>query len=77
MLNIFNDHDYNRSVITIVAAIDSIGERTAAFVSKMLSYVNFLRLPGGREGGGSCSLQRWGFGPCSLLSDPLRGGEIR
>lgn len=32
MLNIFNDHDYNRSVITIVAAIDSISERTAVFV---------------------------------------------
>ncbi|KAM4609115.1 formiminotransferase N-terminal subdomain-containing protein [Polymixia lowei] len=26
VLNIFNDHDYNRSVITIVASIDSIGE---------------------------------------------------
>ncbi|XP_030614291.1 formiminotransferase N-terminal subdomain-containing protein isoform X2 [Archocentrus centrarchus] len=26
VLNIFNDHDYNRSVITIVASIDSISE---------------------------------------------------
>lgn len=26
VLNIFNDHDYNRSVITIVATIDSIGK---------------------------------------------------
>ncbi|CAJ1078681.1 formiminotransferase N-terminal subdomain-containing protein [Xyrichtys novacula] len=26
VLNIFNDHDYNRSVITIVSNIDSIGE---------------------------------------------------
>lgn len=26
MLNIFNDHDYNRSVITIVGSVDSISE---------------------------------------------------
>lgn len=26
VLNIFNDHDYNRSVITIVASIDSISK---------------------------------------------------
>lgn len=26
VLNIFNDQDYNRSVITIVASVDSIGE---------------------------------------------------
>ena len=28
MLNIFNDRDYNRSVVTIVAPIDGVGEHS-------------------------------------------------
>ncbi|XP_067459048.1 formiminotransferase N-terminal subdomain-containing protein [Thunnus thynnus] len=34
VLNIFNDHDYNRSVITIVSSIDSIGEAVLSACEK-------------------------------------------
>lgn len=40
MLNIFNDHDYNRSVITIVSAIDSIREVVLSTCEKACSLID-------------------------------------
>lgn len=76
VLNIFNDHDYNRSVITIVAAVDAIGECAAA--NKYRFHIDFLRHPEGQtEAAAHCG--GWGGDsvPVPLLSNPLRGREIR
>lgn len=40
VLNIFNDHDYNRSVITIVSAIDSIREVVLSACEKACSLID-------------------------------------
>ncbi|XP_024919289.1 formiminotransferase N-terminal subdomain-containing protein isoform X5 [Cynoglossus semilaevis] len=40
VLNIFNDHDYNRSVITIVATIDSIREAVLSACEKACSLID-------------------------------------
>ncbi|XP_038575519.1 formiminotransferase N-terminal subdomain-containing protein isoform X2 [Micropterus salmoides] len=40
VLNIFNDHDYNRSVITIVASIDSIGEAVLSACEKACGLID-------------------------------------
>ncbi|XP_072296270.1 formiminotransferase N-terminal subdomain-containing protein [Eucyclogobius newberryi] len=40
VLNIFNDHDYNRSVITIVSAIDSISEAVLSACEKACSLID-------------------------------------
>ncbi|KAK7938401.1 hypothetical protein WMY93_001727 [Mugilogobius chulae] len=40
VLNIFNDHDYNRSVITIVSAIDSISEVVLSACEKACSLID-------------------------------------
>ncbi|XP_035459969.2 formiminotransferase N-terminal subdomain-containing protein isoform X1 [Scophthalmus maximus] len=40
VLNIFNDHDYNRSVITIVASIDSIREVVLAACEKACGLID-------------------------------------
>lgn len=40
VLNIFNDHDYNRSVITIVSAIDSIKEAVLSACEKACSLID-------------------------------------
>ncbi|KAM9851434.1 formiminotransferase N-terminal subdomain-containing protein [Aulostomus maculatus] len=40
VLNIFNDHDYNRSVITIVASIDSIREAVLSACEEACSLVD-------------------------------------
>lgn len=40
VLNIFNDHDYNRSVITIVSAIDSIREAVLSACVKACSLID-------------------------------------
>lgn len=39
-MNIFNDHDYNRSVITIVSAIDSIREAVLSACEKACSLID-------------------------------------
>ncbi|XP_078119226.1 formiminotransferase N-terminal subdomain-containing protein isoform X2 [Sander vitreus] len=40
VLNIFNDHDYNRSVITIVASIDSIRETVLSACEKAYGLID-------------------------------------
>ncbi|XP_071398932.1 formiminotransferase N-terminal subdomain-containing protein [Centroberyx affinis] len=40
VLNIFNDHDYNRSVITIVASIDSIREAVLSACEKACGLID-------------------------------------
>ncbi|GAA6230984.1 uncharacterized protein LOC108884636 [Lates japonicus] len=40
VLNIFNDHDYNRSVITIVAGIDSIREAVLSACEKACGLID-------------------------------------
>lgn len=40
VLNIFNDHDYNRSVITIVADIDSLGEAVLSACEKACELID-------------------------------------
>lgn len=40
VLNIFNDHDYNRSVITIVAAVDAIGEAVLSACEKACGLID-------------------------------------
>ncbi|KAM6955558.1 formiminotransferase N-terminal subdomain-containing protein isoform 2-T2 [Lycodopsis pacificus] len=40
VLNIFNDRDYNRSVITIVASIDSIGEAVLSACEKACGLID-------------------------------------
>ncbi|KAJ0070476.1 hypothetical protein NL108_011650, partial [Boleophthalmus pectinirostris] len=40
VLNIFNDHDYNRSVITIVSAIDSIREVVLSACEKACTLID-------------------------------------
>ncbi|KAK2839455.1 hypothetical protein Q5P01_013195 [Channa striata] len=40
VLNIFNDHDYNRSVITIVASIDSIREAVLSACEKAFGLID-------------------------------------
>ncbi|XP_051260004.1 formiminotransferase N-terminal subdomain-containing protein isoform X2 [Dicentrarchus labrax] len=40
VLNIFNDRDYNRSVITIVASIDSIGEAVLSACEKACKLID-------------------------------------
>lgn len=60
MLNIFNDHDYNRSVITIVGSVDSISEYDF-HIAHLLSVSPESLLP----------LQ--GFSPPSLFRKSPRG----
>lgn len=50
VLNIFNDRDYNRSVVTIVATIDSVGEH---------SFTSVLPREGRRRGSCMLSLSPW------------------
>lgn len=74
VLNIFNDHDYNRSVITIVASIDSISESRSVhtFVVKYL----FHSFSWGKRRVSyfaAALLLLQGFSSCPLLSNPLRG----
>ncbi|CAN9498013.1 unnamed protein product [Ophioblennius macclurei] len=40
VLNIFNDHDYNRSVITIVASIDCLGEAVLSACEKACALID-------------------------------------
>ncbi|XP_041806981.1 formiminotransferase N-terminal subdomain-containing protein [Chelmon rostratus] len=40
VLNIFNDHDYNRSVLTIVASIDFIGEAVLSACEKACGLID-------------------------------------
>uniref|UniRef100_A0AAV2JYD7 Formiminotransferase N-terminal subdomain domain-containing protein n=1 Tax=Knipowitschia caucasica TaxID=637954 RepID=A0AAV2JYD7_KNICA len=47
VLNIFNDHDYNRSVITIVSAIDSIREAVLSACEKACSLIDMRAHSGG------------------------------
>lgn len=74
VLNIFNDHDYNRSVITIVASIDSISKSLSVhtFVVKYL----FHSFSWGKRRVSyfaAALLLLQGFSSCPLLSNPLRG----
>lgn len=48
VLNIFKDHDYNRSVITIVAAVDTIGK--CALTTFVLSLQWYYQAPSGTGG---------------------------
>lgn len=56
VLNIFNDHDYNRSVITIVAAIDTIGEAVLSACEKAFGLIDMRDHQGVHPGMGAVDL---------------------
>ncbi|KAF3842652.1 hypothetical protein F7725_001501 [Dissostichus mawsoni] len=56
VLNIFNDHDYNRSVITIVASIDSIREAVLAACEKACGLIDMRDHSGGHPCMGAVDL---------------------